>query len=75
MNEREAPQGRVVTARPPKRLAQVRSSLMSDPLPVEADCEICQSRGGHSLWLGCNFEKAALSVTIPFYGNRSKCPL
>jgi len=35
MNEREARQGKVVTMRPRKRLAQVRSSLMSDPLPAE----------------------------------------
>jgi len=40
-NEREAHKGKVVTARPPKRLAQVRSSLMSDPLPAEAGCETC----------------------------------
>jgi len=30
--------GKVVTARPPTRLAQVRSSL---PLPAETGCETC----------------------------------
>jgi len=42
MNEREAHQGKVVTARPPTRLVQVHSSLMCDPLPAETGCETCQ---------------------------------
>jgi len=35
INERETHQGKVPTTRHPKRLAQLRSSLMSDPLPAE----------------------------------------
>jgi len=41
INEREAHQGEVVTAKPPKRLAQLRTSSMSDPLPAEAGCKTC----------------------------------
>ena len=41
INEREAHQGKVMTAGNPKRLEQVRSSLMSHPLPAEAGCETC----------------------------------
>jgi len=32
-------QGKVVTASPPKRLAQLRSSLTSDLSPTEAGCQ------------------------------------
>jgi len=33
MNERESQQGKVVTVRPPKRLVQLWSLLISDPTP------------------------------------------
>jgi len=40
INERETHQGKVATTRPPKRLAQLRSSLISDPLPAEQGRQI-----------------------------------
>jgi len=43
MNDK-ANQGKVVTAMPPKRLAQVRSSLMSDPSPTEHDSHKLNSK-------------------------------
>jgi len=40
MNECESQQGKVVTARPPKRiLAQLCSLFMSDSLPAEQWCQ------------------------------------